>query len=349
MKSKDRSLNFILICSVLLLVLLSISSYYCSSFLILDEISYLIANIFNSIAIVAVPLIFMVSGAILLNKTFDLKNYYRNILNVGLIIIVWTILYSIWNYLYMGNDSNIWLLAIESIYTPVKDHLGLLYIFFGLYLILPFIQVLVKNMDPELENLFLKLWLFLTGTMYLITVILNFCGIETSIVYNVPLLQGAYSLGYFIIGYIVYKNLKEKGYQPDYNKYFGLCYLLGTIITIVGTFAISINQNRYCDHLFSYESLFVIMSSLSLFILVINNQHILFKSNKFSRFIRRMVPYSLGIYLIHIFFVDVIIKIELATFLESYIAIPLVFISIYTVSLAIAFLIKKISFIKKCI
>jgi len=347
MKSKDRSLNFILISSVMLLVLLSVSNYYCSSFLIIDEVSYLVASIFNSLAIVAVPLIFMVSGAILIDKTFDLKKYYRNILNIIIIILIWTILYSIWNYLYIGTDSNIWLLPIEGLYKPVKDHLGLLYIFFGLYLILPFIQVLVKNMNYELENLFLKLWLFFTGTVYLITVILKLSSIEANIIYNIPLFQGAQYLGYFIVGYIIYKNMREKGHFPDYNKYFGVCYLLGTVITIVGTYAISINQNKYCDQLFSSESLFVIMSSISLFILVINNQKQLFKSNKFSRLIRRMAPYSLGIYLIHMFFVDVIVKIELATLLESYIAVPICFIAIYLLSLLIVFLIKKIPLIKK--
>lgn len=347
MKSKDRSLNFILICSVLLLVLLSVSNYYCSSFLVIDEISYLVASIFNSIAVVAVPLIFMVSGAILIDKSINIKKYYRNIINIIIVILVWTVLYSIWNYFYMENNTSVWLLTIESLFKPVNDNLRLLYIFFGLYLVLPFIQLLVKNMNFELESLFLKLWLFFTGTVYLIIVILNFSGIEISVMYNIPIFQGAQYLAYFITGYIIYKNLREKGYFPDYNKYFGVCYLLATVITIVGTYVVSINQNQYCDQLFSTESLFVIMSSMSLFILVINNQKQLFKSNKFSRLIRKIVPYSLGIYLIHMFFVDIIIKNELAILLESYIAIPICFISIYLISILIIFLIRKVPFIKK--
>lgn len=346
LKSKDRSLNFLIVSSVFMMVLFSISNYYCENFSIIEQDIYLFACSIKSISIIAFPILFLVGGAILLNKPINFTKYKTNIKKMILFIIFWTFIYYLWNHFVQGENSNLILVAVEGFFKPIDEVLGILYIFLTIYLTLPLIELITLNMTIKHENLFLNLWLFFSGTVYLITIILNLSNLDLNVMYQIPIVQGTYYLGYFIVGHIIYKRLKEKEYDHIYNKYFIICALVGIFITIAGSFILSICENQYFEHFFSNQSLFVMISSISIYVLFINNGNKLFKNKKFNHIIGKIAPYSLSIYLIHPLLVDLSIKYSLLNYLNPYISVLSNLIIIYLVSYLISYLIRKVPYIR---
>lgn len=91
-------------------------------------------NAYDSAARVAVPLFFMMSGALLLPRQHDIGSIGRRLWRVGLPLLAWSLLYLLW-FRHTGAHTPGWLRAIVK--APVVGHLWYLYTLIGAYLFLP--------------------------------------------------------------------------------------------------------------------------------------------------------------------------------------------------------------------
>ncbi|SHF20949.1 acyltransferase [Alkalibacter saccharofermentans] len=304
MREKDYSLEILRIMSMFMVIAIHVANYYCRNLSTVESFSYLGATFFNALSRTSVPIFFMISGALTLGKRYDHEKNKNKVWGFVFTLVFWTSIYYLWNTNYLGKDMELIPTIIESIFKPVKPHLWFMYPFIGLLIALPFASVLVKNMDKTLENKFVKLWMFFSGAVLVFRMGFDLLGISTAINYNVPIVQGTYYLGYFIVGYILYRRIKNNGIrQFNYFICFS-AYFLSILVMWLGTFYLSVLKQSYYDWIYTYRSIFTMFATLSLFALVVA----MYKPQrlKAKKIIDNVSKASFGIYLIHMIPLEII-------------------------------------------
>lgn len=324
---RDQRLDFLRIVSMILVIIIHVANCYCRNFSNISNLSYFISVVFNAISRISVPIFFMISGSLLANKKYDKKKYLARIKKFSIILVIWTIIYLLWENLYLGKTN---FNFTQLIFSPERAHLWYLYAIIAIYIAQPFASAIVNNISKEEKKLFVILWLLFYGVIYSLKTLFNL-----NIIYQIPIISGTYYLGYFIIGNFIYQMKDIKEYKK-YNNKLIIIFVLSTLITILTTYFISIKTNRYYDAMFAYRSIFIMLSSISIFALALIND------KKNSKIIDILPKYSLGIYLIHGIFLDIIKNIFNIYQIPSIIGIPLYTTIIFILSLLAIKIIKKI-------
>ncbi|MBE6768592.1 MAG: hypothetical protein E7549_06740 [Ruminococcaceae bacterium] len=125
-----------------------------------------VANLLSSLVKPAVPLLLMAEGALLLDKpeSASLKEVWRHrVLPMLSTLAVWSVIFLVVRYLWQGlvGENVVPLDALLSVVsTPISSHLWLLYLLLAIYLLLPFLRLLVEHAPRNLLRFALGLWLF---------------------------------------------------------------------------------------------------------------------------------------------------------------------------------------------
>lgn len=324
--NRNRRLDLLRVISMVMVIIIHIANYYCRAYSNISKVSYLGALIFNTISRISVPIFFMISGATLLNKEYDkIKNKHR-IIKKKITLIVISIMYYLWDTYFFNKNINI----IKLLYIPERKLLWFMYAIIGIYISLPFTKCMVDNMTKEEEKLFILLWIVFNG-------ILKHIGITDY--YRIPIVDGTYYLGYFIIGYLIIKYSKLINERKN-NFLLLILSLLPFIIIITLTYYFSLNNNKHFTGLLSYSNILIIIASISSFIFIYFNSN-----DKENKIITHLSHLSFGIYLIHGIILNVIMKYIPYNNITSFVGIPILFIIILATSSLIVALIKKNKFI----
>lgn len=292
-------------------------------------------NFFDSITRWCVPTFVMISGMLFLNpqKEINLKIIYgKYIFRILIILFSWNLLYAISSCIV--NQSFVWHEFIYNIFIGLV-HMWYLYMLIGLYIILPFLRKIVT--DTKLLKYFLLLWLIISAFNFLVKAssleILN----KISDNMYITLVTG-YS-GYFLLGYF----LSRKKYRTKYAIILGIISLL---ITVIGTYIVSINSRNTNELFYANLSPNVIGMSISVFILVKNTFENLKINVTFNKIINTIAKYSLGIYLIHFWFISVFIKFENIFNFSPIINLGVISCIVFLLSFTVTFILSKIKFIR---
>lgn len=280
-----------------MVVCIHVSNYYCRGYGLgeVSHISYVISVVWNSASRIAVPIFFMISGSLLLEETIQLKKSFRRVGHTFLALMLWSGIYYIWNYLYRGSLYNLSLVLEE----PTKKHLWFLYAIIGIYIVLPFLQSMVKGMSKQLMGCFVIMWFgFLT-----IAYILSALGAD--IAYPVPLLGNSCYLGYFILGYIIKKQIKS---VPLCTRTCCVGTILSLFFVVVLTCICTWLEGTHVDKLFENRNILIAVSAALVFCAMLKNDSY---SNRVKKNLRFLSHHSFTIYLCHAIFLDVV-KLEFA-------------------------------------
>lgn len=345
MTNRKLNIEFIRIFAMVMTICIHVSNNYLRAF---DEISqgdFFVSVIFNSLSRVCVPLFFMISGAFAIGKEYNRKTYFEKILKFVLILAVWNLIYFItrngFNLGKMGKAAAACFFNAEM----TSRHLWYMYALIGLYIALPFIQNMCKNMSRELENLFLILWFCLSGLTLIFLPLASFITkTKVAITYPIPLINSAYYLGYFIGGHILYKRFKDIKFDNRKNLICVAAYLGAMLITIIATYFISLKRGYAIEQTGWYRGALIIIASFAIFTLFVTKGDS-FKANAISVFSKQ----TFGIYLIHIIFLDIIKHFFHLPDFNPLIAIPLLTAAIYVCSWGSCFVISKIPILKNLI
>ena len=212
-----------------------------------------------------VPVFIMISGRFLIGRHEPLLVFYtKRVRRIAIPLITWSILYSLY--------TNSPFVVYELITGTAYYHVWYVYMLAGLYAITPFITYVLK-----LTN----------GTAITFGAMLLILG---TLVHTVEI-RSPYVLtfllsGYYIMGY---------GLTKDYGRKIQPWLLVNIIVvtTTLNVFLLYISYvTPYTFYFNSYVSPFVIIGSVSLYVLI-GKLHL-------SRNIcSRLAPYTLGIYLVH--------------------------------------------------
>lgn len=313
--------------------------------------SWSIMTVFNILARFAVPVFVMVSGALFLNQDKDVnikRLYKKNILHLAIIYIIWTLIYSIYNV--YNKDLNV------NVVSVLKDailksyyHLWFIPMLIGIYICIPLLKPIVASGKKTIEY-FLIIFVILK---VIPTTILLFKFPYSSYIaailnrIDVPMLS---YIGYFVLGHYLHT------YELN-SKQKRLVYVLGiiaTILGIVGTIAYSLHMDKAIETLCREFSITTFIMSIAIFVVIKSlfekvNKNIKLskdKNVKLDKLIIHVSNMSLGIYLTHALFRD-ILKNQIKISFTNIWYLPLNIIIVLVVSYIASYIISKIPFVNK--
>ena len=325
-QNREYSFDILRAISMIMVIIIHVSNIYCRKYGFISSNSYVFSLIFNTISRVSVPIFFMISGALLLNRPFDKSKYIKRIIKFIILIVAWDIIYLIWEYLYLGITYNkLYMLLI----TPYRAHLWFLYTIIVLYLMQPILKYILDKANRLIKISLFILWSILcTFSMYNYTIAQVF----TIFCY----------IGYFVIGYYLYKYIKNQ----NLNKYnsIAICMLLiSYMASIYLNYKASFQFNMFYNNFFAYRAPYIILCSFILFILIYNWFH-LSKPNKVIMFFSDI---SIGVYLIHGIFLDITSKVFDYSKINALIGVPVFTIIIFVCSIISVYILRKSKVLSK--
>lgn len=258
MFKSDIKLNFIKIISLILVVISLVSTKYVSNYISIDKSSYIIALIFNTLSKIGLPMFFMVTGAILLNKDYNRKKNFIRIKKVILYIILFAIIYYLFDKYIMYKQN---LSFLKYLFNPDNEILKFNYSLLFIYITLPFIKSMTDNMNRSMDRLFIICFLVLIGLVN---------AFRLTLPVEIPIFAGAYYFGYFVIGYIIYK-YRNRFIFNKRNYIFLTIFILSFLSLFGSTLFMSNTLNIHYDNLIDYKNILVMTEGISLYILLYNN------------------------------------------------------------------------------
>ena len=305
--------------------------------------NWIAANFYDSLSRMGVPLFFMVSGYLLLGKSEPAGAFLRKrFVKVGIPTLFWSAAYLLWSVeAYRNGTMNplgVALSMLKVMYLgDVEIHLWFLYILIGIYLATPILRLYVSGASRRDLAYFIGLWFLATPLFELAQRVV---GYPTALA--IPVVTGY--VGYFMMGYLLAE------VRP--GRRGRLLAALGCIIAIAATFSgtnmLSAQAGQIDSYFYSYFSPPTALASICGFLLLKDLGQRLGRAGKF---VRRISEASFGIFLIHIFVIQLLRNGDLGFRLYSWMApaaymIALTGLAVCTLSFAIVFVLRKIPGIK---
>ena len=328
-KKRDYNLELIRMCSFMMVIAIHVSNYFCRAYGQITDSEYVFSLIIDTLARVSVPCFFMITGALLLGRAEPLEKHGKRLLHFLGALIVWSAVYYVWNIFYMGTDYNL----REILYAPTEAHLWYLYAMIPIYFVLPFFQIMCRNMDMKMERVFL---IVITAAVVFNYVVSLQNGEPY---YDLPLIGDRVYSFYVFIGYFIYK----------YRKHIRVSQRMAAVIfsiCMAATFAVTLGlttaAGEHYERALEYGSPFLVLGSAMFFLFVIRLKKSEFNpSEKAQRRIDLVCGCSFGIYLIHILFLDNYKKYMEPTDLSAWIAVPGLIVTIGAASFVCVWLLRK--------
>lgn len=331
-KNKIKYLDLIRTVAIIAVIVIHVSTSSAYQFNQISSTRWWFTITLDSLSRFAVPAFLMITGLLLLdpNKNDNLPTFFKKrFIKVIIPLILWTIIYSAKTSL--GNGRSLLSLLKNSVSRPAEYHLWYLYSLTGLYLVIPFIRLALKNAPKKLIEIYLILWL-IGSTLYPLSD--KFLHLPISI--NNQYFTGL--IGYLILGFYI-SRYKIPSFLVYLLSYFGL------LTTIIGTYFLTRQNSGILDEFF-FDPVApnIILYSFGIFLFL--------KNHYFNhRIIRVISRYSLGVYLIHPLIIELLtsgtlgIRLYPSTFTE-FIGIPLMSVLVLAISLFMVYIFKKIPILK---
>lgn len=295
-----------------------------------DHLKIAAMDFLNVAGLVGVPIFFMLSGALLLNRNYDLGEFFKKrFTRLIYPAIFWIAIAALVGYYFFDMEEAIRIITANERFT------WFVYEMIGLYLITPVLNGFVKEYKMKGVKFFVIIWF--------ITIILNTAG-------HFPLgsLELSYfagDIGYFMLGYyLVNTDFK----MSDLSQCI-IGFLLFAGFTVLNFYLRFAKFHINCG----YESIFVAMAGLGIFLMFKGLTN--YFENKKGETHNRLINGSLGNLIFWIsacsygmYFVNsIIFKAMLKLHLTEVKYFPIIYIGVTLISLAVVYLMSRVSFLKK--
>ncbi len=254
---------------------------------------FLLLDLLDSATRWAVPVFFLLSGALLLDpdRPFSRRGWLRRLGRMALLCLVWSLLYALWDARGAAHLDLEYLLEalILLVRGEVHYHLWFLPALLGLYLLIPPLRALVRGASRRTLWYLVGLWaVFALALPFLCPFLPSGLGrlwLDRLGLFNV----GGWA-GYFLLGYL----LRTCACPP---RRAGALYLGGALgwgVTWLGTLLLSRSAGVFQEAFFSYLTPHVCLTAAALFLLA--RRLDLGQKNPLWT---RLSPLTLGVYLLH--------------------------------------------------
>ncbi|MBL0168404.1 MAG: acyltransferase family protein [Propionivibrio sp.] len=338
MLKRDPNLDFLRVATALAVVLLHVSAVVVLNRPDVSSPGWWIANLANALTRWSVPVFVMISGALLRSggsHIEPMKFYRGRALRLIAPLIFWTVFYvAIQAYIDGGLD----LIALSKrliLGTPYF-HLWYLYMIVGLYLVAPFLRMFVQASSRSALVL-IYLITFSLSSLETILASLFKGGGNTFLSLFLPYVS------YFVCGYLLHT-----GPIPSICRQAAfLTIFLGVLIALsVGAFYPFMGPKSWAVMYSNFNPL-VILMSLAFFQF---GRGFRITSPRVRMTIHWFAPLTLGIYLIHPFWLDRLASIGLDGFtLHPLLGLPLTFCTVVSLSTLSIALLSQIPWVKSTV
>ena len=302
-------------------------------------------NVYDSLVRWAVPVFVMLSGALFLNpdKQIDMRRLYtKTILHVATAFVFWSACYALEDYF-----EGVRLRTVAFNFVNGGVHLWFLYLIAGLYIVVPLLRKLTES--EKLTNYFLVLWfafsvLVPTAKGFIALINDRFVG-WLEVVYSemgVNLVCGF--TGYYMLGHWLHQHTLTKKQRAAIYA-LGVC---GAAMTVLFTYLISKKRGYFDDTFYNAMSVFVMLEATAVFTFFkyCSPQ---FKNGTVRNLLLTCSDCVLGVYLVHMFFVDhsrTIFRMHTLT-INPILSVPLITGGVFVCSLIFSWILNRIPVIRK--
>lgn len=321
----------------------------------LDSSAWKVSNFYHGINRFAVSVFFMISGMLYLDskRKWSLKKLWtKNIFQLVILYVFWQIFYAVYVTVMEGKTaigSVSFLKKILIFCSSSYFHLWYLPTLAGILTVTPLLWEIVNcERGKKWEEYLILLFLFIKIIPYTVNC---FSFPQKEYVMNIvntlrPGLIINYA-GYFVLGhYLSHYEIPEK---LEYLTYVFGVILLGTAI-LLGQY-MSPQRGTALQDYYENFSLAVFFWGSTVFLFFKNHVSKIQWTEKQETVICKFGSYTLGIYLIHAFFRDILHRAGVDSMMigNTFIAIPMVMVCIFVLSCIAVMLIKKIPVLGKWI
>lgn len=268
------------------------------------------SNITMLICLFAVPIFFMVNGALVMSKTINIKRHYKQIGKYFLMLIIWK---TITILLFCSiNQINLFDYEFHKIFLTIfsnynlpgipTEHLWFLYALIKLYLIVPFISIFIEKYDNSLKYIILVCFLLSFGIESI-----SFLNIVLNKFYSISIIDINYinlsynplticrDITYFLLGYYLHKKYYKQKLSNRSIIFLILLFLFGLGLLIFARYVQTdmLITGAYVRIKNDYSKIGTLIMSISLFVMAT------YIPNKKVKIINFLGKRTLNIYLIH--------------------------------------------------
>jgi surface polysaccharide O-acyltransferase-like enzyme len=330
---RDGALDLIRFVSVFLVISIHVAA---PGFSDIGSRGWGAVNTYDSVGRIAVPLFFMVTGALLVPRETSVPTILKRVLRVVIPLVAWSLIYLLWFRL-TGDVSAPSALSIAV--GPVVYHLWYLYALIGAYLLLPVLAGFYQANATQVIVFVLSIWFVGASLLPTIT---NLTGIG---IFGVDGSIFAWVVGYFVLGAVLYKKFDVQ--RLRLSIVVGIWALM-TSVTAMATWYLSVSGAAANETFYRYFSPFVVIAAVAAFVLMIKlyRRHFAEKI-RVTRQLRWWSTLSFGIYLFHPLALAGLGKIGINyEFVNPWLGIPILTAAIFASSAGIVFLLQRIPFVR---
>ena len=291
----------------------------------------------NMIGWAGVPLFFMISGALILNREYELKDFMkRRFIRILCPFIFWITITLVLDYLLLGFSTK----QLMMVFLGKHRYTWYIWTLMGIYLFLPVLNSFIREYQLKGAEYFLLVWF--------IYIILNTCGYYPF--HGIEFVYFSKYIGYPVLGYY----LVNKDFRLNDKSLVVLSGIAYVIFLLV---------NLYCQgHGIidgAYLTIFTVLESLCLFLFFKSisdycdgnlrscfcKLHNKIENGKLGKIIFSISMCSYGMYFINSFLFEFIKTWHINTFKM----LPVIFISVTLISWLIMVVLNRIPFMQKLI
>jgi len=300
------------------------------------------ANFYDSIARIAVPVFFLISGALVLIRDEPICTFYKK--RIGRVLpplIVWSVVYAV---AYPAPD----VAAADSILNIIKGvssgHLWYFYAIIGLYLSAPFLGKIYRASSLFEKRIFLLFWIFANCVIPLFRPLLDFY-YDPRAIYHLEMFVGYF--GFLFMGAYIFERSSIKSSAVEAIVCF-IVFVLGCAMTMWLTYRFSFKAGQPVQTFYGYLSFFVVVAAAAFFKLSLMITAV---PRGIGGVIALVSSCSLGVYCIHPLVID---GAEYLFSLESNVGstwfkIPVIASVVFIISVILVHLARKIRFMQRII
>jgi surface polysaccharide O-acyltransferase-like enzyme len=315
---------------------------------------------FHGISSIAVPLFFMVNGALLLNKPYKISNHLRKIIYLYILVSIWSFISLI---IFIGIDNTSYSLkdffkAWFFLKQGPNNHLWFLKTLISVYLLFPFIKEFYDIAERKLLKLFCFIvFVFSFGNLFLNSLLnlvkfifgsnyLNDNAFDFFPMVN-PFGNYYYAFFYFIVGGILSERVKNNKINVSIKVLLTSFFTALFVLFLYGVL-MTVSSNTVYDTVWNGNySIMTLIMSISTFVFF---SKLTYENETINHNLAIIGPNTLGIYLVHVFVGSLSIPYFRNLFLSKSLVINIFYGFLLVLSsLLIVLLLKKLPLLKKMV
>lgn len=264
------------------------------------------ANVIEAVFYFAVPVFFMISGAMLIdyNERYDTRTFFSKRFNKTFVpFLIWSFIGLAFQVYFLHNVKASDVTLTYVINGLANGHLTNVFWFF-IPLFCTYLAIPLFSLIPKDRNKSIFIYLASAGFVLniLVPFIISVFGLD--IEWGMSLAVSGGYLFYTLTGYLLHKwELQRK-----YRLMIYLIALLGLLMNLIGTYTLSIGAGEIVETYRGYVNLPCVLYSLGVFVFIKYDFVKLMRFGWISRIVNFLNPYTFGIYLLHWFVLEIIVR-----------------------------------------